>query len=204
MRRYRIFYEKRGGACFVPHIVLPTVFTRAASRASHSINADFGLLPIVFQMTLGYSPHAKISFASELPVGVVALSEPVDIWLMNELSALQFKAWSEHMPTGFRLNDFKEIQDGSPSLSKSRPVSVYLLNARSTEKMETVKKVLFGISEHKLIYCRDEGQFLRFAVNNSALTLGAIVKELISENAVIGWHELCIVRVKVGSVNDEQ
>ena len=204
MPRYRIFYEKRGPACFIPHIVLPTVFTRAASRASHSTNFNYELKPIIFQMTEGFSPHAKLSFASELPVGVVALMEPVDIWLINELCDAQFKAWNDHMPTGFKLNCYSQIPDGSPSLSKNCPISEYLLKSSAPEKMESVKKVLSNIAENKFIDCSDAGEFIRFSVNNNLVVLGAIVRELISEKAVEGWHELRIVRVKVRSVNDEQ
>jgi len=204
MPRYRIFYEKRGSACYVPHIVLPTIFTRAASRASNLKSDNNELHPIFFKMTEGYSPHVKMSFASELPVGIVALMEPVDIWLENSLSPSQFKAWSENMPMGFKLNDFKEIEDGSSSLSKSCFISEYLLNASSTDRIESVKKAMFILAESKLISCEDEGEFIRFTVNNNLVTIGAIVRELISLNVVLGWHELRIVRVRVGGVNDEQ
>jgi radical SAM-linked protein len=197
MPRYRIFYEKRGPACFIPHIVLPTVFTRAASRASYSENDNCVLKPIVFKMTEGYSPHVKMSFASELPVGVVALLEPVDIWFEESLSDSQFEAWSNHMPTGFKLIDFTEIPDGSPSLSKSCSLSEYLLNARSPDKMNEVKKALFNIAENMCFNCRDEGEFIGFTVKNNAITLGTIVRELISENTVEGWHELRIIRIRV-------
>ena len=198
MPRYRIFYEKRGPACFVPHIALPTIFARAASRARSESDERIDFEPIVLQMTEGFSPHAKMSFASELPVGVVALNEPADIWLENSLSDTQFKAWSESLPTGFRLSGFFEVPEGSPSLSKSCPVSDYLLKARSINKMELAKKALMNMAGSKIIDCRDEGEFIRFTVNNNIVTIGTIVKEFISDNIVEGWHELCIVRTRVG------
>ena len=201
--RYRIFYEKRGPACFIPHIVLPTVFSRAASRASYSQNVNSEFKPIVFHMTEGYSPHAKISFASELPVGVIALMEPVDVWLEDNLSDSQFSAWSDFMPTGFKFKCFTEIPDGSPSLSKSCPVSEYLLKTRAPDKMEEAGKVLLSISESKFVDCKDEGEFYRFTVYNNIIVLGTIVRELISGNVVEGWHELCIVRVRVGGLNND-
>ena len=108
------------------------------------------------------------------------------------------------MPVGFKLNDFKEIEDGSPSLSKSCFISEYLLNASIADRIESVKKVMFILAESKLISCGDEGEFIRFTVNNNLVTIGAIVRELISLNAVSGWHELRIVRVRVGGVNDGQ
>ena len=199
MPRYRVFYEKRGAACFIPHVALPTVFTRAASRACYSESDErVSLQPIVFQMTEGFSPHAKISFASELPVGVVALNDPADVWLVNSLSDSQFKAWSMSLPTGFKLNDFFEAPEGSPSLSKICPVSEYLLKARSTDKIESVKKALADMIGNIIIDCNCEEEFIRFTVNNSVATLGTIVKKFILENTVNGWHELCIIRTRVG------
>jgi radical SAM-linked protein len=201
MLRYRIFYQKRREACFIPHIVLPTVFTRAASRASYFQNESCEIKPIIFHMTEGFSPHAKMSFASELPVGVVALMEPVDMWLENSLSKLQFKAWGDSLPTGFILNDFYEVPNGSPSLSKSCPISEYLLKTRAADKMESVKKILMSMTGSKLMSCKDVGEFTEFTTNNNAVTLGTIVRELISENVIDGWHELCIVRVSVRGVD---
>ena len=70
--RIRLVYEKRGGACFVPHVSLAQVFIRSAFR----INLNF-------EMTQGFSPRPKMSFGPELPAGVVALDEPVDIYLQD-------------------------------------------------------------------------------------------------------------------------
>jgi hypothetical protein len=70
--RIRLIYEKRGGACFVPHVALASLFTRAARRAGVKLCS-----------TDGFSPHAKISFGPELPAGVVALGEPVDLWVKD-------------------------------------------------------------------------------------------------------------------------
>ena len=67
--RVRFIYSKRNGACFVPHIALAQMFSRSASRAGLKLT-----------MTQGFSPRAKISFAPELPAGVVALNEPVDMF----------------------------------------------------------------------------------------------------------------------------
>jgi uncharacterized protein (DUF2344 family) len=71
--RIRLIYEKRGRACFVPHVAMSTIFARAAKRAG-----------IELSNTDGFSPRAKISFGPELPAGVVALNEPADLWLKSE------------------------------------------------------------------------------------------------------------------------
>ena len=92
--RVRLFYEKRGGACFVPHIALAPLFTRTAWRA--------GLVP---EMTRGFSPHAKMSFGPELPARVVALMEPVDVYLGSVPDDL-LERWNAAMPDGFRVLSF--------------------------------------------------------------------------------------------------
>lgn len=71
--RARFIYSKRGGACFVPHIALAQLFSRAAVRAG-----------LKLAMTQGFSPRAKISFGPELPAGVVALNEPVDMYFVDD------------------------------------------------------------------------------------------------------------------------
>ena len=102
--RVRLFYEKRGGACFVPHIALAPLFTRTTWRA--------GLVPV---MTQGFSPHAKMSFGPELPAGVVALMEPVDIHLESVPDDL-IARWNAAVPGGFRALSFLTIREGAPSL----------------------------------------------------------------------------------------
>jgi len=54
----RILYEKLGPVCFVPHVEMPTLFSRSMRRAG--IRQTF---------TEGMSPHPKISLGPPLPVG---------------------------------------------------------------------------------------------------------------------------------------
>ena len=84
--RARLIYSKRGGACFVPHIALAQIFSRSAMRS--------GLRLI---MTQGFSPRAKISFAPELPAGVVALNEPVDMYFYDDNFAAMNESHSESL-----------------------------------------------------------------------------------------------------------
>ena len=68
-------YSKRGGACFVPHIALAQIFARSALRAGFRL-----------EMTHGFSPRARRSFAPELPAGVVALNEVVDMYFSYNIA----------------------------------------------------------------------------------------------------------------------
>ena len=90
--RARLIYSKRGGACFVPHIALAQIFSRSASR-----------LGLTLIMTQGFSPRAKISFAPELPAGVVALNEPVDMYfddVHDDIAVMM----NSSLPEGFHVS----------------------------------------------------------------------------------------------------
>ena len=89
--RVRVRYEKRNFACFVPHVALASIFTRSALRAGLSLT-----------QTQGCSPHPKMSFAPELPAGVVALGELVDVYL-DEVPEGLLARWNAAMPVDFRL-----------------------------------------------------------------------------------------------------
>ncbi|GHS86639.1 hypothetical protein AGMMS49957_05160 [Synergistales bacterium] len=121
--RVRLFYEKRGGACFVPHIALATLFARAAGRAG-----------ILLRQTEGFSPHARMSFGPELPAGVVALSEPVDVWCgIDPETDERYLAdvWSGQMPEGFRIKKCVLLPDGLPALGKDCQAALYCVWAEN-------------------------------------------------------------------------
>lgn len=69
----RVFYEKTGMAKFISHLDTVHLFTRAIKRAK---------IPIWF--TEGFNPHAFLTFAMPLSLGVESYCETVDIRLMQE------------------------------------------------------------------------------------------------------------------------
>lgn len=178
MARYRVFYAKRAGACFVPHIVMPTVFSRSAARAG-----------VVFKLTEGFSPHAKISFGSELPVGVVALNEPADVWL-EHLDDDLFERWKLAMPEGFSLQSYQELPEGTPSIGKSFPLSRCLIKSRADSNLLEE----FLLRNEKIISCvKCEDDFFEVLFENT-MSFGALIRLIISSDVVKGWYELCLVR----------
>lgn len=136
--RARLIYSKRGGACFVPHIALAQIFSRSALRS--------GLKLI---MTQGFSPRAKISFAPELPAGVVALNEPVDMYFhddnfaaMNEshseilsshdnLASINSESYSEGLSVSH--NHFASVNSESRSEGLSSHDNLALMNESRSE-----------------------------------------------------------------------
>lgn len=199
MPRYTIFYEKRREACFVPHVALSSVFSRSAARVITPSGR------IKFQFTEGFSPRVKISFGPELPVGVVALEEPVDVWI-EELDDARFTAWQQNLPAGFRFLRFEKVDDGTPVLSKRYCGSTYLFGTDVNDNLTRVEDFLFKYNERENcgfeiaetyetdLDPEEHRDFIRVFFSNK-ISISSIVRAMIAENVVLGWNELCIVRL---------
>ena len=183
--RVRLVYSKRYGACFVPHIALAQIFSRSAVRA--------GLTP---EMTQGFSPRAKISFAPELPAGVVALNEPVDMFMQDtdkDITALMNYA----LPEGFNVSRVIFPEDNSPSLGKLCTHAEYLLRSR---RNCSIPSEFYG---EAVVYADYIDDWLRLVISSPAQNpIGGLVKFMIRENIIAGWHEINIVRSAIGSIID--
>ncbi len=188
--RTRLIYSKRGGACFVPHIALAQMFSRSASRA--------GLTLI---MTQGFSPRAKLSFGPELPAGVVALNEPLDMYF-ESVPENFVTLMNNSLPEGFNISRVIFPEEDSPSLGKLCKHAKYLL--RNVNGL--------NLSEHAKNFYRDSivkldhvDEWLRLIINAPAQNpIGGFVKFMTAENIIAGWQDMNIVRVSVGSYNQEK
>ena len=193
--RVRLIYEKRGGACFVPHIALATLFTRAANRAG-----------IELRSTEGFSPHAKMSFGPELPAGVVALCEPVDVWV-RELQENLLSVWNAQMPDGFRIKRCVLLPADAPVLGKNCKAAHYLIWSRNEYPAEELLQSLRShySGEDVLDIKIDDDSRVSFIVADPARNgIGGWVKSLIASERVAGWQDLCIVRTALGRWNGVQ
>lgn len=198
--RFRLIYEKRNGACFVPHVALATVFARAAARAG-----------IKLRMTEGFSPRGRMSFGPELPAGVVALREPLDVWLdgdsLNGEPDDIRERWNARMPEGFFVRRCTAVPDGSPSLGKVCQAARYLVWAREAPSAEVL---LEGLESHygedilnSLIETEEKNARVSFVLAAPAGNgIGRWVKTLAASNVICGWQDLCIVRADIGRWND--
>ncbi|MBQ6982620.1 MAG: DUF2344 domain-containing protein, partial [Synergistaceae bacterium] len=182
--RVRLIYSKRGGACFVPHIALAQMFSRSASRAGLSLT-----------MTQGFSPRAKISFGPELPAGVVALNEPVDMYFQSvpyNITSLM----NDALPEGFTVSRALFPPEDSPNLGKMCKSAEYLI--RHTNCL--------SLSEHALKFWGDSvisseniDGWLRIIVSDPAQNpIGGLIRHLKEDGIIAGWHEINAVRVAVG------
>ena len=179
--RVRLIYSKRGGACFVPHIALAQIFSRTASRAGLNL-----------VMTQGFSPRAKISFAPELPAGVVALAEAVEMFFNDECENL-IQRMNEKLPEGFNISHAIITPEDAPSLGKSCTHAEYLIRSRKD----------FGIAERfnvpAVIKSDFDNGWFHFIIKDPAQNpIGSFVKPMIKENLISGWQDVNIVRLAIG------
>lgn len=182
--RVRLIYSKRGGACFVPHIALAQIFSRSAARAGFRL-----------MMTQGFSPRAKLSFGPELPAGVVALNEPVDVYFEGEPEYI-LPRMNASLPEGFSVSEVLFPPEGSPNLGKSCKFAEYLLRSVNGLELGDLAREFYGESA---VWCAMSGEWLRLIlVEPSQHPIGGFIKHLVSDGVIAGWHEVNIVRTHVG------
>src|SRR5438552_30662 len=105
-QRLRVTFSATGPLKYVAHLDMMRTWERAIRRAS---------LPLVY--THGFSPHARISLAAPLPVGVVGRRELMDIWLEPPVAADDAtQRLQSAMPPGLETLAIEEVADALPSL----------------------------------------------------------------------------------------
>lgn len=193
--RVRVRYEKRNFACFVPHVALASIFTRSALRAGLSLT-----------QTLGCSPHPKMSFAPELPAGVVALGELVDVYL-DEVPEGLLARWNAAMPVDFRLLSYELPEEGAPSLGKVCQAARYWVRCvgplGSGELLARAQafygdELLRGASG---VDVEEDGgaDWVDFVLAHPAQNgIGGWVRKMIADGVLEGWQDLNVVRVAIG------
>lgn len=181
-------YSKRGGACFVPHIALAQIFARSALRA--------GFRP---ELTQGFSPRARLSFAPELPAGVVALNEPVDMFLDG--TGFDMLAMNSALPEGFNVSRVLFPLENSPSLGKACIHAEYLIRNSLDDSILDTAVNFFGVALVKAEYI---DRWLRLILCQPAqYPIGGFIKHMIAQNIITGWHQVNIVRRNIG-IYDQQ
>ena len=188
--RVRLIYAKRGGACFVPHIALAQVFSRSASRAG-----------LTLTMTQGFSPRPKISFGPELPAGVVALNEPVDMHF-TDIHGDIITLMNEALPEGFTVSRVIFIPEDAPNLGKMCRSAEYLL--RTTTGL-TIAEHVRDFWGDNIIACENAEGWCRVIVSDPAQNpIGGLIRHLKEGGVIEGWHEVNAVRVAVGLYDAEE
>lgn len=173
----------------MPHIALAQMFSRSASRAG-----------LTLTMTQGFSPRAKISFGPELPAGVVALNEPVDMYLNATPSDIVPRI-NNSLPEGFTVSRAIFPPDDAPNLGKMCKSAEYLIRSTTGVTLTEHAAKFWGES---VIHSENCEGWTRIIVADPAQNpIGGLVRHLMSEGVISGWHEVNAVRVSVGLYDAE-
>lgn len=104
--RMALKFAKGSSVKYISHLDLQRTFQRAFRRAE---------LPIRYSQ--GFNPHAKISFASALPLGVTSSDEYLDVELEDGISPVDVcNKLNQALPQGLEVLDAKNLDKGFPSL----------------------------------------------------------------------------------------
>lgn len=108
-------FARDGGLKYISHLDLGRLFQRALRRA---------LIPVDYSR--GFNPHARLSLAVPLPVGVTAAAEYADLYLREAISPAAFlERLQEQLPAGLAVIGAGTADPGTPSLAARINAAVY-------------------------------------------------------------------------------
>jgi radical SAM-linked protein len=132
MHRLRLSYSRGEKLKFLSHLDLMRLWERSLRRA--------GVPPAYSE---GYSPHARISMAAPLPVGVVGKNEIMDVVLSSEISPELFiQKVSIQLPDGIRIIEALNIELEAPSLQARLHFAEYLVEVKTDRDSTLVENDL--------------------------------------------------------------
>lgn len=185
--RIRFTYSKRDRSCFIPHVVIPQIFSRAMRRA--------GLKPLMSQ---GFSPRPRITLGPALPVGIVGICEPAEVWL-SHLTSDVCEMINPFLPPGFTLNESAPVE--GPSLNKQCKAASYRMYLRDKSKIQDLYELLMQPSRFRdsILQCRTNPESIELMVADPCSIGPGIIIKYLQENTIIRkWSEIFVVRPMVG------
>ncbi len=189
MSRIRLAFSKRGFFCFVRHVELPQLFGRVARRAG-----------LTLELTQGLSPHPHITLGPALPVGVVALRELAELWILDPPPPQELLSrLNEASPSGLEFLAAETVE--GPSLNKVVDAGAYWFDLRDPSKRDQVEPALRRSLSERLSFQVLEDGFQIALEDPSSVGPGAVVKALSESEVIAGWPEICLARTALGRWN---
>lgn len=106
VQRLRVKFSRGEPVKYITHLDLMRLWERALLRAE-----------IDLAYSEGFSPHARISLAAPLAVGVTGSGELLDVFLNSRISPLDFtRRVSQQLPAGVEIFEVQEVGLRVPSL----------------------------------------------------------------------------------------
>ncbi|MDI6856970.1 MAG: TIGR03936 family radical SAM-associated protein [Dehalococcoidia bacterium] len=106
VQRLRVKFSRGEAVKYVTHLDLMRLWERALLRAG-----------IDLAYSEGFSPHARLSLAAPLAVGVTSSGELLDVFLNTRISPFEFmRRVSEQLPEGIEVHEARDVGLRVPSL----------------------------------------------------------------------------------------
>jgi len=124
-------YEKAPILRMLAHLEVARVLERACRRSG---------LPVA--MSQGFRPHQKITFATNLPVGVASEVEYADIGLAEEMSTDSVReCLVKALPEGMLVSAVATLPVGTPALQSQDISSTFQLYSAPDEAIQTLEAI---------------------------------------------------------------
>jgi radical SAM-linked protein len=179
MARYLIKFTKINEIKYISHLDTMRTLSRAFRRAD---------LPLSYSK--GFNPHASISSASPLSVGISSIAEYADIELDEDLKTnVVMERLNPNLPRGMRILNAIKVEVKMPAAMSSVYKALYRIvlnhNAEKEELIKIVNEILKS-SEIKIIKKTKSGEKLtdiRPLINN--ISILDIDKENVTFNCLV-------------------
>lgn len=194
MTRLRIHLAKRGTLCFVPHVEMPPLLCRSARRAG-----------LRLEFTEGMSPHPHVTLGPALPIGVVGIEEPAELWFEN-WTPDKLEVWRGVLPEGLSIVRAQVIDEGR-ALSRLCKASRQLVFPRRDGVLDGYAQAIreeLGEPGVILVLDQREGALDVTLGDPNRYGPGALVKALTRAGCIEGWDDLFLVRLQVGAWDGER
>lgn len=153
MARYLIKFTKKNEVKYISHLDTMRTLSRAFKRAD---------LPLSYSK--GFNPHASISSASPLSVGISSTAEYADIELDEDLNKnLIMERLNSNLPSGMRILNVIKIEGKMPAAMSSVYKALYsIVLKHNTDKTEILKIIdeISNLNEIKIIKKTKSGEKL--------------------------------------------
>jgi radical SAM-linked protein len=122
VQRLRVRFSRGEEVKYITHLDLMRLWERALRRAGIDV-----------AYSEGFTPHAQLSLAAPLAVGVTSEGELLDVFLASRLTPLDFmRAIGKQMPAGIEALEVEEVGLRTPSLQSNLRAAEYEVSLPAT------------------------------------------------------------------------
>ncbi|MFA5374229.1 MAG: TIGR03936 family radical SAM-associated protein [Dehalococcoidia bacterium] len=132
MHRLRVTFSRGEELKYLSHLDVMRLLERALRRAD---------LPLAYSQ--GFSPHAKISIAAPLPLGVTGERELMDIFIQRRISPyLVQKNLASQLPKDMSIASVIQVPADAPSLQSQVRRAEYRVEVATDKSADEIKSAI--------------------------------------------------------------